>query len=224
MHPSSLDRRRPSLTALLMSAGAALLAGCLGEPVDLFSDGGLVDAEVGDLGPAPGDARLQVDGDIEPQPDMEPLDLGLPDMASPEEVEDAEVDPRDGELPDVVEPDMGLVDEGLPDEGLPDMAPIETPPLLFDAFAVGVQAPLVEHGCIDCHEAPGGSGGFGVYRQALPGSQELQHNYDAVAARCNPQNPTGSIFYLRLTTRHFGSDSFTPEEADVVRRWIAGGE
>ncbi|MFN3202502.1 MAG: hypothetical protein ACE366_29160 [Bradymonadia bacterium] len=219
MRRAAGSHRRAVTTNSLILCLSTALGGCLGGVVDLTGD-------AGEMLPG-GDGGLQPDGDIEPQHDGDLADADLePADAEPMLDPDGAVD---GGLVDVgpgpdegLEPDVEVPDEGVPDLDLPpDLGPPPTA-LLVETFQANVQVPLNIHICIDCHRAPGGGGGFGLFADPAPGSPELQANYDAVVQLCDPENPEGSPFYQRALTRHFGSDPFTPEEGAVLRAWISG--
>lgn len=214
MSKQPLIRSLRASVALIAWAGVILCAGCLGDAVELLPDGGRLtppeDAALDALTELPDVGLL----DARPAPDLDLadamiVDLDLADEGAP-----------DAEAPDMEIPDLGAPDMEIPDLGAPDM---ETPrDLLLADFYDNVQVAMTRHQCVDCHLAPGGSGGFGVNANPPEGSDALYDNYQRVSALCNPANPEGSPFYLRATVRHFGSAPFDAAEAALLRAWISG--
>ncbi len=73
-----------------------------------------------------------------------------------------------------------------------------------------------------CHGAAGGQGGFALTRQPAAGSPEMQANFDAVKALCDPAVPDQSLFYLQATTSHDGGLSavVSQVQAGTILTWI----
>jgi hypothetical protein len=76
-------------------------------------------------------------------------------------------------------------------------------------------------GCTNtsCHGAPAGIGGLALARTPAQGSAQMQANFSAATALCNPQVPDQSIFYVQATNNH-GGIAVSQAQGTQILDWI----
>ena len=76
-------------------------------------------------------------------------------------------------------------------------------------------------GCTNtsCHGAAAGIGGLALSRTPASGSSQMQANFTAISALCNPQVPDQSVFYLQATNNH-GGLAVSQAQGTQILDWI----
>jgi hypothetical protein len=97
----------------------------------------------------------------------------------------------------------------------------------FDAYAVFQTTiePILDTaggmGCTNssCHGAAAGIGGLTLTRTPAAGSPQMQANFTAITALCNPQVPDQSLFYIQATNDH-GGIAVSQAQGTEILDWI----
>lgn len=97
----------------------------------------------------------------------------------------------------------------------------------LESYQTEIDPLFTKSGCVSgCHDPEAALGGFVLYEQPAPGSDEMQANFDAVVSRIEVQSGKEGADLSRIYTRSIDSHlgvRMSAEDAEALLSWIRSG-